>query len=232
MLLLKRISLPSLKQTRCRICQRSLTAKPSSSGVETTQEDDKVTKFAEKLLYNSIIESQVDKPGFVINKIISSKQEKLRIALQTVQPLPLTLKYYSDDLKESLINLPEDRNSCSNVSSIESNAPTNFPYTNVNSKVDDVSYSKAENQSIKNEIITKKVYLDSNDKKNWMSYYENFIEDVNEDEMELTDTEPLKDDINYGTPDKQCPVSDTPCGGCGAYLHCQVIVNFFFTIAD
>lgn len=228
MLLLKRISVSSLKRTRCQICQRSLTAKPSNSELETTQEhqeDDKLAKYAETLLYNSVIESKVVKPGFVASKVISSKQQKLRLALQTVQPLPLTLKYYSDDLEKSFNSEPDDHEGCSNVSPLESNAPAIFPYTNVNSKVDDVSYKKAKNESIKNEIIAKKGYLDRDNQKNWMSYYENFIEEVNEDETDITDVEPSKDDINYGTPDRQYPVSDTPCGGCGAYLHCQVSVT-------
>lgn len=221
MLLLKRISVLSLKRTRCQICQRPLTAKPSSSGVETTQEDDKLAKYAERLLYNSVIEFQGVKRGFVANKAISAKQEKLRIALQTVQPLPITLKYYSNDLGESLNSEPESQPEEHNSCSLESNAPTNFPYTSVNSKVEDVSYNKAKNKSIKNEIIAKKEYLDSIDQKNWMSYYENYIEEITEDEMDITDA----DDINYGTPDRQYPVSDIPCGGCGAYLHCQVSVN-------
>lgn len=229
MLLLKRISVSSLKRTRCQICQRSLTAKPSNSELETTQEpqeeDDKLAKYAERLLYNSVIESKVVKPGFVANKVISSKQQKLRFALQTVQPLPLTLKYYSDDLEKSFNSEPEGHEGCSSVSPLESNAPAIFPYTNVNSKVDDVRYNKAKNESIKNEIIAKKGYLDSDNQKNWMSYYENFIEEVDEDETDITDVEPSKDDINYGTPDRQYPVSDTPCGGCGAYLHCQVSVT-------
>lgn len=30
--------------------------------------------------------------------------------------------------------------------------------------------------------------------------------------------------LNYGTSDPNVPVSQVPCGGCGALLHCQVIL--------
>jgi nitric oxide-associated protein 1 len=46
---------------------------------------------------------------------------------------------------------------------------------------------------------------------NWMQDYE--VYDENEETDEL--------DSMYGTPDLQQPVSRIPCGGCGAYLHCQ-----------
>lgn len=29
-------------------------------------------------------------------------------------------------------------------------------------------------------------------------------------------------DINYGSTDPNEPLSNVPCGGCGALLHCQV----------
>lgn len=31
----------------------------------------------------------------------------------------------------------------------------------------------------------------------------------------------IEDEVNYGTPNPNVPVSNVPCGGCGALLHCQ-----------
>jgi hypothetical protein len=52
---------------------------------------------------------------------------------------------------------------------------------------------------------------------NWMSDYECY--DESEDGYE--NHRPWE--LNYGTPDPSVPISDVPCGGCGALLHCQVI---------
>lgn len=45
--------------------------------------------------------------------------------------------------------------------------------------------------------------------KNWLKDYE--LYDESDEDLEST----------YGTPDITVPVSDTPCGGCGALLHCK-----------
>ncbi|XP_046987580.1 nitric oxide-associated protein 1 [Schistocerca americana] len=47
--------------------------------------------------------------------------------------------------------------------------------------------------------------------KSWMNDYECYDGDDIEPPWEL----------NYGTPDTNIPVSNTPCGGCGALLHCR-----------
>jgi hypothetical protein len=51
---------------------------------------------------------------------------------------------------------------------------------------------------------------------NWMSDYECYAE--SDDGFENRPWE-----LNYGTPDASVPISNVPCGGCGAVLHCQVI---------
>jgi hypothetical protein len=51
---------------------------------------------------------------------------------------------------------------------------------------------------------------------NWMSDYECY----NESDAVFENPRPWE--LNYGTPDMDVPISDVPCGGCGAVLHCQV----------
>ncbi|XP_015115197.1 nitric oxide-associated protein 1 [Diachasma alloeum] len=46
---------------------------------------------------------------------------------------------------------------------------------------------------------------------NWMTDYEQYDDEEDETSWEL----------NYGTPDRNTPISNVPCGGCGALLHCQ-----------
>ncbi|XP_063992110.1 nitric oxide-associated protein 1 [Diachasmimorpha longicaudata] len=46
---------------------------------------------------------------------------------------------------------------------------------------------------------------------NWMTDYEQYNDADDEDSWEF----------NYGTPNRNIPISSVPCGGCGAHLHCQ-----------
>ncbi|KAL3270347.1 hypothetical protein HHI36_009395 [Cryptolaemus montrouzieri] len=52
------------------------------------------------------------------------------------------------------------------------------------------------------------------EKKEWMLNYDNFNDTIFE--MEEGD-----DTINYGTSDPNSEISQVPCGGCGAHLHCK-----------
>lgn len=54
--------------------------------------------------------------------------------------------------------------------------------------------------------------------KGWMTDFDNFNDELKDDDD--------SDDswkVNYGTPDPNSEISDVPCGGCGALLHCRVI---------
>lgn len=59
----------------------------------------------------------------------------------------------------------------------------------------------------------------SNSTTRWMNDYEKY---TLEDEEDCNESEIEEWRRKYGTPDPTMPVSQVPCGGCGALLHCQV----------
>lgn len=59
--------------------------------------------------------------------------------------------------------------------------------------------------------------------KGWMTDFDNF-----NDELEDDDESDDSWKVNYGTPDPNSEISDVPCGGCGALLHCKVIQVQFY----
>lgn len=75
-------------------------------------------------------------------------------------------------------------------------------------RVQDLPYSRYM-KVLQNNDEEIKVNEDERVPKNWLKDYE--LYDESEEEIEST----------YGTPDQNVPVSDVPCSGCGALLHCK-----------
>lgn len=233
---LKRIYRSPIKQSYC-FCSRIFSQTRSISQATENEKDPAETlleEYEEKLLYNTIIESYRMRYGYKKNAHILTKksklEESLKIAQQTIQPLPLSLRYTLDEGNNVSEEITSNESiNDSETTSIDLNTSTNFPY-NVNLKIENVednNMKPKEHQllSIKNEIIAKKKILDES-KENWMTHYENYEEDLlPESENEATIEEPPEWKVNYGTPDPNCPISNEPCGGCGAHLHCKVTHN-------
>lgn len=235
---LKRIYRSPIKQSYC-FWSRIFSQSRSISQAAENEKDPAQTlleEYEEKLLYNTIIESHRMKYGFKKNAQILTKQskleEKLKIAQQSIQPLPLSLRYALDkgnNVSEEITS-NEYISHSETISTDDLNTSTNFPY-NVNIKIENVENNNTKSKepqllSIKDEITAKKKILDES-KENWMTHYENYEEDLlPESENEATIEEPPEWKVNYGTPDPDCPISNEPCGGCGAHLHCKVTHNF------
>lgn len=152
-----------------------------------------IEKFGDKILFNSKLE--VQSMRMIKLEGIMERRERWQQAkmMKHVQTLPLALSHLCEPAKSDEISQTEEETSdLEDSPGIESS----FPYARF-LKV--YSPAKDEEQPEKKEKVPS----------NWMQDYEYY----NEAELEMRS-------IN-GTPNPVLPVSDVPCGGCGALLHCK-----------
>lgn len=181
-----------------------------------------------KIMFNSVIEFSNFKGSWEKRKVVEDRQEKLRVSkINDKDPLaniPVTLKYLRD--------MPEIHKT--NESPVEAQVEGEFvclPYS-IKTELDTVISSKDQHHENKEDTglsdqsselsrshwnqLPVKMMCDSS-VSNWMSDYECY------DESEDGLGNHRSWELNYGTSDASVPISDVPCGGCGAALHCQVI---------
>lgn len=179
------------------------------------------SKMHPDVVYNSVLVKWYGKsPRYNIWKE-RRQNEKMMYTAAIEQPLPLTLKY-----------LTEDANAKMNDKVVESEQTevqkiTHFPfdqnydfYTVDNENIE--SKEPLIGDAAKEEIHNR--YIVMKNTKDWMTAYDNFENDLLDDDndRELNDWT-----INYGTPDPRSKISNVPCGGCGALLHCKVSISLF-----
>lgn len=180
--------------------------------------DDRDKAVENKIIYNSVIKNA----GFIAKKRREWKELNIRRKLSE-NPLPLSLKYFKKELAETTsnedstlkqhVNLPysikssfsggdklhvSEESCSSNCFGSESNSTTSLERED--SHLSDLIHDNTKVRQLH---------------KDWMKDYEQYNE-VNEN-----DDEDWRWKGNYGTYDPSIPVSDVPCGGCGALLHCQ-----------
>ncbi|ERL87636.1 hypothetical protein D910_05027 [Dendroctonus ponderosae] len=206
-------------------CARHFQNQATESAEENSHLFDLLKKYEYRLLYSSILEQHRIRYGYHQQRAFIKKTEmadfKLKTAIRSLRPLPVSLKYFTD------YNLDDIEKSAAEEAESEiveeADSLTNFPYK-VNATVEDEGFvdepKKPDPHSIKKEIEARKEALD-NDKENWMTHYENYEDDLEEHNERLLFGDGDDWKVNYGTPDPRCAISNVPCGGCGAYLHCQ-----------
>lgn len=99
----------------------------------------------------------------------------------------------------------------------------NFPYSATKSVLTSDSDKVQANEHTSSELNTYTAEQEVEKRKklmgkSWMTDFDNFNDELNYDDD--------SDDswkVNYGTPDPNSEISNVPCGGCGALLHCKVI---------
>lgn len=177
-----------------RLAVESLVLNKSESKVSDKYKN-AFSKLQDKIIFNSHLESQKIKLGYRRNRIIDDLVKKFEKeetrANSKVKPLPLVLNQLCDNAVDKL---EEPKYA------IEEPAKQNIkdlPFSR-NLKVE-----KLNDSELQNNRENPKVPL------NWLQDYE--LYDETEDEIEST----------YGTPNPTIPVSEVPCGGCGALLHCK-----------
>lgn len=183
--------------------------------------DDNDKQIEDKVIYNSVIK----KLGFIPNK---RKEWKDLKKLQTLaeNPLPVSLKYLMEEVTENNEDRPNDHSVHTHhvnlPYSIKISAASNGSehLSEESSSTDCVINEPGSRSSLKSEESHVDELIGDNTQvlrvnKDWMKDYETYKEaEHDEDEIPSWKT-------NYGTSDPNIPVSDVPCGGCGALLHCQ-----------
>ncbi|XP_014285705.1 nitric oxide-associated protein 1 isoform X2 [Halyomorpha halys] len=161
-----------------------------------------------KIIYNTILNNK----GFLQKK----REEKLqrKYAKNDVKhPIPVSLKY--------IIENENSEPSQEEFKIVENNYLINLPYT-VRSVEENV-FTAEDNQDDPGENSSNSsddsiVDLPSRSTTRWMNDYEKYTSE----QVDFSDESEIEEwRRKYGTPDPNMPVSQVPCGGCGALLHCQ-----------
>ncbi|XP_067142955.1 nitric oxide-associated protein 1 [Centruroides vittatus] len=118
-------------------------------------------------------------------------------------PIALKLKLKKENLNQNLTHLNSER---SNLNDDIKSSIIQYPYQKVISEEEKLENLKNTDNDVQNnafDYLEKAVDTDDKLKKEISSLREDFW------------------NSNYGTPNPTLPVSDIPCGGCGALLHCK-----------
>ncbi|XP_075221694.1 uncharacterized protein LOC142324685 [Lycorma delicatula] len=184
--------------------------------------------FREKVIYHSFYKYE----DFLLQKkkeIGRSKSEEKNHS--RIYLAPASLKYILEDDNRSCLITNEQKDEL--TKSEETNSVV-LPYNVSKVKVsgtDDVNFNNAdecnfpENEKESVNCLYKESdvhnLIKDNTKhisnKKWMKDYDIFEEEQDSDEELLE----FNKRSEYGTPDSTIPMSNVPCGGCGALLHCQ-----------
>lgn len=200
--------------------RRYCSSKTNSNSVELDKKLLSVlNKYERKILYNSVLDEQRGKLGIKFRRklsIVDTVQAQMRASSQ-IDDVALSLKYLSEDLDISTVYDEKDKRPIR-----EKYCRTHFPFKeSISVSANDEEDNKVESNIDASEDLLKEVRsrhetFKKTNCNQWMTDYENFDDDLQSDEYNYNWK------INYGTPDLKEPVSDVPCGGCGALLHCQV----------
>lgn len=160
-----------------------------------------------RIISNSILDIQQVRLR-KLDRITTKKERKqAKLADANVESLPAVLKQLCD----FRVDIQED-----NYKEVERDISrryqkTVFPYSRY-LKIENTSNEETEDYA---EEVTEKRVIP----KNWLQDYELYNEA--QDEVDF-----------YGTPDRLYPISNVPCYGCGALLHCKkfVFINLVITI--
>jgi hypothetical protein len=189
----------------------------------------KYEAVSNKIMFNTVLEFSKLTRNWKKKKVLMDKQEKLRISQinkkDAIKDIPVALKYLKDTPEiqrtngDEIETLPGNEIMCLPYSiETELNAPDSSRGQDYESKCVDRPYQR---MLISSELSSSSstqlpARMSDTSVSSWMSDYECY--DESEDMLE----NPKPWELNYGIPDVNVPLSDVPCGGCGALLHCQV----------
>lgn len=207
----------SVTKARENYILRTLTAEVNENAEKTTNKADfrkLLETYKDKIKFNSYLEREKLQLGYYKYYVKSLKRAEQIKAKQfekkSLPPLPIALKYYVNVDK-----LPQN-NSKANDSRQES--AFQLPFANsTNIKITPIN----EDTSQKNSELQSEFNRSNIDK--WMTNYEHFDDTKLSAFEDREDQETFEQEWckNYGTPDPVVEISQVPCGGCGALLHCN-----------
>lgn len=187
-------------------------------------------KHEKKILYNTVIDEERRKLGLKFRRKLSIAEtiEAQNWAASQIDDVAISLKYISDDLDVSKLCEKKEKQPVR-----EKYYRTHFPFEGSVTVDDDggeeekqVGKSVDVAEDLLREVRVRQEGYKSTNCNQWMTDYENFDDNLQSDDYNYNWK------VNYGTPDPQVPVSNVPCHGCGALLHCQVNILLelkFFT---
>lgn len=217
-----------------RPCVQKLHSMHHDRKLEAVQEEIEELKrkfeaVGSKILFNTVLEFSKLNGNWKRKKVLKDKQEKLKVSKinekDPINDIPVALKYLRDTPEVHKTNGDE-------VETLPENEIVCLPYS-IETELDTAVSSRVKDNENKGFDLPYQWMLKSSESSssswthlparmsdtsvsNWMSDYECY--DESEDVLES----PRPWELNYGTPDMNVPLSDVPCGGCGAVLHCQV----------
>lgn len=168
-----------------------LTQKIDENNISKKYEE-AMKRFEGRILFNSVLEVQNVRLK-QYNRIVENKERKQQALIQrSLKPLPVVL----NQLCEGAATISDDDIAYDDEDVKEKVQVQDLPYSR---------FIKVE----KSNITVEEKKPEDRVPKNWLQDYE--LYDEADEEMETT----------YGTPNPQIPISEVPCSGCGALLHCK-----------
>ncbi|CAG9857420.1 unnamed protein product [Phyllotreta striolata] len=166
-------------------------------------DEDKLTRLKKQILFNSVVKVRHKTDFHDKRKALEARR------WAGIDPLPLSLKFVNN---ETVIEEPKTIEPPTK----SENKRVQFPFSGNNSAVNEVHIKEdIEEAKTMSERVDKEIRERNEQLRNWMNAYENL-------ECDIKDTSNVEDDvINYGTPDPRSNISNVPCGGCGAFIHCK-----------
>lgn len=157
-------------------------------------------KFESKIHYNSVLAIQKVRLR-KLDEIVGKKERKrLKNEKTVVEPLPLALNQLFDN---AVTHIEEDQREIE-IQYRKRYQKTVLPFSRF-LRVENAESTTNEEETEENRVTTIKRQIP----KNWLQDYEMY--DEADDELHS----------EYGTPDIYHPVTNVPCYGCGALLHCK-----------
>ena len=153
--------------------------------------EDALKKFEGKIWFNSVLEVQSVRLKQYDTIMLKQENRNRAIFQKDIKPLPLVLNQLCEGAVNELEKEHEEK------PEKDKQHVQDLPYSR---------FLKVKNENISSEPATQEQDRVPN---NWLQDYE--LYDESESELQST----------YGTPDPRVPVSEVPCSGCGAHLHCK-----------
>ncbi|XP_041974710.1 nitric oxide-associated protein 1 [Aricia agestis] len=164
----------------------------------------------DKIVFSSYLEQEKIQLGHYKYYLKHIKKAKVSRAKsfqdKKLPPLPVALQYYVDEDRLIKEDVEETK---------ESEQVFHLPFSNTTQvEVDD---KIADDPPVTPSEPELDVEFDKSNITSWMTNYEYF------DDTKLVEEETLEAEWcnQYGTPDPSVGISNVPCGGCGALLHCN-----------
>lgn len=167
-------------------------------------------KYQDKITFNSYLEHERLQLGHFKYHLKTLKRAKVehknQYKIKSLPPLPLALQYYVE--KERLLKPDTDNESKKQLG----DEVFHLPFA----KTTPLELEKDDNIELPSQqpSHSQESEFDNTDVDKWMINYE-YYDDT---QLDTSDDEWSK---RYGTPDPSVGITQVPCGGCGALLHCS-----------